>query len=154
MGGISAQTVPDFRGHLDLTRYRADGSLKGQGFLGEMPNAAGKTASEISIGVDPSEISPTAKPNTGEGYVDIPTMVPTLNENELSYLLGTRSQDIIKNNPRLMDQIQEKAVDFARQRQAQNKPYFATTDESPKANPRFRIKPTLNSEQYIEDNLK
>lgn len=119
-----------------------------------MPNAAGKTASEISIGVDPSEISPTAKPNTGEGYVDIPTMVPTLNENELSYLLGTRSQDIIKNNPRLMDQIQEKAVDFARQRQAQNKPYFATTDESPKANPRFRIKPTLNSEQYIEDNLK
>ena len=120
-----------------------------------MANAAqpGKTSSEISVGVEPSEISPTAKPNTGEGYVDIPSMVPSLNNNQLSYLLETKPQNLNKNNPLLMMQIQDKAIDFARQREAQGKPYFATKNESPKANPRFRHKPTLASEQAIEDNL-
>jgi len=156
VGGVNTQYTPAFREALDPSRYRADGSLKGHGFLGDMANVAepGKTSSELSIGVDPTEISPKTKPNTGEGYTDIPSMVPTLNQNELEYLLGTRPQDQIRNNPKLFAQIQDKAVDFARQREAENKPFFASTSESPVAKPRFKYKPTLASEEAIDAGLK
>jgi len=146
MGGSTATyTQPPDNHSNDPSWHRADGSLKGNGFLGLMANRGnpGTVSSEISVGVNPSDISPTTKANTPEGYTDIPSMVPTLNENEKSYLLDTPEQNLSKNNPSLFGHIQDKAISFARQRQAQGHPFFATPEESPVAQPRMLITPTL-----------
>jgi len=89
---------------------REDGTKKGQGFLGLLKNAAGGVSSEISIGVD-----------FGKGEVTIPTIVPTLNQQELDFLLA---------NPKVKPQdlppsIHKKAVDHARMRMSQGLSPFA-----------------------------
>ncbi len=89
---------------------REDGTKKGQGFLGLLKNAAGGVSSELSIGVD-----------FGKGEVTIPTIVPTLNQQELDYLLA---------NPKVKPQdlppsIYKKAVDHARMRMSQGLSPFA-----------------------------
>ena len=89
---------------------REDGTKKGQGFLGLLKNAAGGVSSEISIGVD-----------FGKGEVTIPTIVPTLNQQELDYLLANpkgKTQD-------LPPSILKKAVDHARMRMSQGLSPFA-----------------------------
>lgn len=101
--------------HPDQWARRADGSMKGNGFLGPLIRPDGNgLSSEISIGV-----------NLGGKDVEIPTIVPTLTRPELTWLL---SQDFSKN-PKIPESIVEKAVNFARQRQQRGQPYFAQAGE-------------------------
>jgi hypothetical protein len=124
--GASTTTAPA----LDVTKYaltandpgrnsknwdkRADGSSKGQGFLGLLKRPDGKVSSEISVGVqiDGKE-------------VEIPTMVPTLAQSELDWLLTHPA------NSRIPDSIMTKAVAHARQRISAGKSPFAQAGESP-----------------------
>jgi len=94
---------------------RSDGSIKGEGWLGPLkrldnPN---DVSSEISIGVD-----------WGTGQKEIPTLVPGLTQAEQNYLLSTPSDNIFKVNPALFNSIQDKAVEFAKQREQQGLPFF------------------------------
>ncbi len=99
---------------------RADGSLKGNGFLGLLRRPDGKVSSEISVGV-----------NIGGKEVEIPTMVPTLTRAEVETLL---SNDPAGGVPQ---PILDKAVDFAKKRIAAGKSPFAGPDESPDWNSRL-----------------
>ena len=170
MGGVSANHVPGstsadakYKGTLlpdpnQKSWYRDDGSLKGPGYLGMMQRRDGSNqySGEISAGVDRSELGPQGKnaPLSPEGYVDVPQMVPGLNRNEVDFLLDVPVNQQFKGNPQLASQIQDKALEFAKQRLAEGKPIFASPNESMMAAPRMRYKPTLASEQYIDDNLK
>lgn len=88
---------------------RADGTNKGTGFLGVLKRPDGAVSTEISIGV-----------NLGGKEVEIPTLVPTLSQDEVNYLLG---------GGRPTPAIVNKAVSFARQRIAQGKSPFAQLGE-------------------------
>jgi hypothetical protein len=83
--------------------YRKDGTPKGKGFLGLLKRKKGGVSSEISIGVD-----------FGDGEVEIPTMVPTLDKNELNYLLN----DWDEKKP-IPESIKQKAIQHAIQRMKQ-----------------------------------
>ncbi len=112
-GGPSLGAPPEWE-------KRADGSDKGNGFLGlqKRTDGSGKVSSEISIGTE--DVEPGKE-------VEIPTMVPTLTPQETQWLL---SHDISKVNE-FPKTIMDKAVDFARSRKAAGLPYFATPAESP-----------------------
>jgi len=81
---------------------RADGSMKGRGYLGPLTNAAGQSMTEYSIGVgiDGQE-------------TEIPTMVPTLAPGEIEYLLQ------MQDGMQVPQGIQQKAVDHALMRMRQ-----------------------------------
>ncbi|HLA60903.1 MAG TPA: hypothetical protein VK626_01535 [Nitrospiraceae bacterium] len=130
----SAATGPANTGGLDTSKYalaandpstntsnwdkRADGSNKGNGFLGLLKRPDGKVSSEISVGVE-----------IGGKEVEVPTMVPTLSQGELDYLM-THSVD---NGTPLPRSIIQKATAFAKQRIAAGKSPFAGANESPGA---------------------
>jgi hypothetical protein len=170
MGGVSANHVPgstpadqQYKGTLlpdpaQKSWYRDDGSLKGTGYLGMMQRRDGSNqySGEISVGVDRKDFGPVGKnaPLSSEGYVDIPQMVPGLNRNEIDFLLDVPVNQQFKDNPKLAIQIQDKALEFAKQRLAQGKPIFASPSESMMAAPRMRYKPTLSSEQAIDAGLQ
>ena len=88
---------------------REDGTEKGAGYFGELKRPDGDISTELSVGVD-----------YGSGEKEIPTLVPTLTKTEVDYLLsgGEPTNEII-----------DKAVAFAREREAQGKPVFATGGE-------------------------
>lgn len=86
---------------------RADGTKKGTGFMGEVKNSDGSVSTEISVGV-----------NIDGREVEIPTMVPTLDQNDLDFL--RRGGD-----PRQNQMIMNKAVEHARQRMKQGLSPFA-----------------------------
>jgi len=168
MGGVSANHVPgstpaqpEFRASqqvLPSDLRREDGSIKGSGFLGNYANRGskedyGKQSSEISVGIEPERLGKNAPKPLPEGYIDVPSMVPTLNRNELDYLLDTPTDNLAKNNPRLFGHITDKAADFAKQRFEQNKSQWASPNESPVASPRMMYKPTMASEQAIDKGL-
>lgn len=98
----------------DPSMYRADGSRKGPGFLGALKRPDGKVSSELSIGV-----------NIDGKEVEIPTLVPTLSKDEVNWLI---TQDI-SDPKKIPISIQQKAVDFARQRMAAGKSPFAQDSE-------------------------
>jgi hypothetical protein len=102
---------------------RTDGTTKGSGFLGGIKRLddPSKVSSELSIGVD-----------WGSGEKLIPQMVPTLDDNEIKYLLSTSADKIKTENPDLNKSITQKAVRFAKEREALGLPYFAQENESPK----------------------
>jgi len=90
---------------------RADGSPKGRGWLGMMRNANGGVSSELSIGVqiDGKE-------------VDIPSLVPTLDQSEVKWLLNEPVDSLAKNIP---NSILLKAVDHAKKRmRGGNSPFY------------------------------
>lgn len=95
---------------------RADGSQKGRGFLGVLQRPDGNVSSELSMG--------TTDVNGSE--TDIPLLVPTLSRDEVQYLLSAPQGDW--QNP-TMKRIAAKAVDFARTRLKQGKPFFAQAGE-------------------------
>ena len=75
---------------------RADGSQKGLGFFGVLPRPDKKFSTELSIGV-----------NFNGKEMEIPSIVPTLTEGELNFLLkGNKPNKVII----------QKAVEFARER--------------------------------------
>jgi hypothetical protein len=150
MGGAN----PEFRASASVMpadMRREDGSIKGSGFLGNYANRGskqdyGKQSSEISVGVEPERLGKNAPKPLPEGYIDVPTMVPTLNRNERDYLLDTPIDSLSKNNPRLFGHIADKAADFAKQRFDQGKSQWAAPNESPIAPPRFMARPTLQQQ--------
>ncbi len=91
---------------------RADGSEKGDGWLGVMKRPDGKVSSELSIGVE-----------IDGKETEIPSMVPGLTEAEINWLL--------RNPPssKMPSTIIQKAVAFARQRIAQGKSPFRQRGE-------------------------
>ena len=103
---------------------RPDGTPKGKGFFGEIKRPDGKVSTELSI--SSGDIIPGKE-------VLIPTMVPTLTNAEVSYLLSG------KYNPKarqgMDDVISRKAIDFARKRAANKQPFFATPQEEGRAVP-------------------
>jgi hypothetical protein len=147
MGGVN----PEFRttqSVMPADMRREDGSIKGTGFLGEYANRGskqdyGKISSEISTGVEPERLGKNAPKPNAEGYVDVPTMIPTLNRNERDYILDTPIDNLNRNNPNLFGHIVDKATDFARGRFDQGKSQWASPNESPIAEPRMMARPTL-----------
>lgn len=100
---------------------REDGTMKGHGFLGDLPNKNGKKSSELSISVG----------NIEKGKdVLIPTMIPTLTKKELDYLLSNKYNPTKKTG--VDEVISQKAIAFARERKAKGLPYFATKEEEGK----------------------
>ena len=114
--------VPASRRNNDMVR--PDGTMKGKGFFGLIKRPDGNVSSEISITTQ--DVIP------GKETL-IPTMVPTLTNKEIDHLLSG------KYNPQgregIDDVISRKAIDFARQRAAAKKPFFATQGEEGKFKP-------------------
>jgi hypothetical protein len=106
--------APDHAG--DPSWTRADGTPKGNGFLGVLKRPDGTLSSEISIGV-----------TIGGQEVEVPTLVPTLTSVEKNWLL---THDISDPSTIPMP-IQQKAVDFAKTRIAAGKSPFAGPEDSP-----------------------
>jgi hypothetical protein len=113
---------------------RENGTVKGKGFLGMLPskNPEGEksVSSELSIGS--GDVIPGKE-------VLIPTMVPTLNLRELQHLLDGRYNPQARTG--IDDVISKKAIDFARERAASKKPFFALPEEEGK----FKINSPLSS---------
>jgi hypothetical protein len=89
---------------------RVDGTEKGLGFFGALSGKdTNKVSTEISIGV-----------NIDGKETQIPSIVPTLTGNEVSYLIngGKPTKDIVN-----------KAIEHARKRMAQGKSPFADRGE-------------------------
>lgn len=97
---------------------RADGSQKGNGWLGLLRRPDGGVSSEISIGV---EINGKEQ--------DIPLLVPTLSRPEVDKLLTLKTDENFNQN--LPQSIKNKAVAFARKRLDAGESPFASPDESP-----------------------
>lgn len=95
---------------------RIDGSKKGNGFLGVLPRPDGSVSSELSMG--------TTDVNGKE--TEIPLLVPTLTAQEVKYLLSAPPDDWPHPT---MKAISQKAVEFARQRAAAGKDFFAQPGE-------------------------
>ena len=94
--------------------FRADGTLKGEGFFGRIPNTVnGGPSTEISIGVDMDGVE-----------TSIPAMVPTLSQDQLNRLLAVR----LGEEPIPSDIIQTAAA-FARERKSKGLGFFATKKE-------------------------
>jgi len=103
--------IPELRAAPDYGKRR-DGTPKGQGFLGELKTPDGKVATELSIGIE----------YDGKPEREIPLLVPTLTQDEVNSLLEGKapSEDMIL-----------KAVNHARQREAEGKSVFAEPQELP-----------------------
>ena len=117
----TALTTPAPADHAgDPSWTRADGTPKGNGFLGVLKRPDGKVSSEISIGVliDGKE-------------TEVPTLVPTLTSVERNWLLTHDISDPSK----IPMPIQQKAIDFAKTRIAAGKSPFAGPDDVPAPTP-------------------
>jgi len=98
-GSVSTASVgPDYG-------KRADGTEKGEGYFGKLDRPDGKISTELSIGVE-----------LDGKEVEIPSLVPTLTEEEKQYLLDG-------NEP--TEAIIKKAVEHAKKRMAEGKSPFA-----------------------------
>lgn len=108
----------------DQGEFRADGSRKGDGFLGPLKTPDGRVSTEISIGVE-----------LNGREVQIPTLVPTLTGAEINSLL---------NGDAPSKAIVDKAVAHAKQRMAVGKSPFAQPGESPVKKPDPDAEPTID----------
>jgi len=88
--------------------FRKDGTPKGQGWLGPLQRPDGKISTEITVGIP-----------IGGKEMDIPTLVPTLDKDEINYLLNTEPRDIVWDNP-MGQKIMMKAYQHAEERLLQN----------------------------------
>lgn len=113
---ISANTNPSPEGGFG---NRADGTPKGNGFLGILKRPDGSVSTELSIGVE-----------MDGKEMEIPTLVPGLTEVEKNYLLSTPSDKLFTNDPNIFKGIKSKAVDHARRRISEGKSPFADNSES------------------------
>jgi hypothetical protein len=109
---------------------RTDGTKKGMGFLGLVKRPDGKVSSEISI--TSGDVIP------GKETL-IPTLVPTLTHPEVQHLLSGKYNPQAREG--LDDIISMKAIDFARQRVAAKKPFFALPEEEGQFKPTPRPVP-------------
>ena len=100
---------------------RADGSQKGTGFLGPLKRKDGGVSTELTIGV-----------NLGGKETNIPTLVPTLTEQEKQYLLNTDPLKLDWQSS-VGKGIMQKAVDHANQRVASGRSVFADQQDQSNA---------------------
>jgi hypothetical protein len=96
---------------------RTDGTPKGKGFLGELQRPDGRVSTEISVGV-----------SFNGQQMDIPTLVPTLNQEEIDYLLKTPLKPEMFKTP-IGKVIMQKAIDHAKKRISEEKSPFAQEGE-------------------------
>ena len=96
-------TLGELRG--DNKSLRADGTKKGNGFLGVLKRPDGGVSTELSIGV-----------NIGGKEIEIPTLIPTLTKEEKKYLLATPPNKMFTANPFIFKGIKEKAIKHAQDR--------------------------------------
>lgn len=97
---------------------RADGSQKGNGWLGLLRRPDGGVSSEISIGVE-----------LNGKEQDIPLLVPGLSRAEVDKVLSLKTDENFNRN--LPQSIKNKAIAFAQQRIGSGKSPFASVSESP-----------------------
>lgn len=122
------QPVPS-HSQLDRTRWdpRPDGTAKQDGYFGVLQRPDGGVMSEFSVADSDQFKDPQGH------YMDYPSLVPTLTQGEVSYLLNMREGDTLPPS------IYQKAEAFALQRRAQGKPLFAGPGEQNyTANPQFK----------------
>lgn len=109
-GGVPVMAEPAAQGY----GKRQDGTEKGAGYFGELKRPDGDFSTEISIGVD-----------YGSGEKEIPTLVPTLTNEEKTYLL---------NDGKPTKAIIDKAVQHARMRESKGlSPFAGPEDYQPAA---------------------
>jgi len=106
---------------------RADGSMKGLGFLGPLKRSDGGISSEVSIGMD-----------MGKGEMEVPTMVPTLAKHEVLYLLNTPQEKWKELAPDVWQSITKKAAAHASDRIKSGKSVWAEEGESPTKPPELK----------------
>ncbi len=97
---------------------REDGTLKGQGYFGELDRPGGGYSTELSFDAGPP----------GQEIFG-PLLVPTLTPEEVRALLSS--------DARPSDEIYGKAIDFAKYRMSQGMSPFAGGDEEPYPYPDF-----------------
>jgi len=105
---------------------RVDGTDKGPGFLGELKTPEDKVVTELSIGV-----------NLDGKETEIPSIVPTLNKDEIDYLI---------NGGKPTKVIVDKAVKHAIERLKSGKSPFADISESPVG---AEIENRVKAAQYV-----
>jgi len=95
---------------------RPDKTLKGKGFLGELPmtDGSGRVMTEFSVGV-----------NIGGKEIDVPTLVPTLTKEEVDYL---------RSGGEVTAPIAKKAYDYAKMRTGSGLSPFKADNETPYGN--------------------
>ena len=87
---------------------RQQGGPKGNGWLGHQMRPDGAVMTEYSMGVD-----------FGNGEIDIPTLVPTLTQQEMNTLLTHTPKD------KMPESIRKKAIDHALKQMRQGlSPFF------------------------------
>lgn len=92
---------------------RTDGTQKGNGYLGVLKRPDGGVSTEISVGV-----------NLDGKEMDIPSLVPTLDQKEQAYLLNNKLSPSLWKTP-IGQRIMQKAVDHAKSRIASGKSPYA-----------------------------
>jgi len=110
----SSKTLPD---ESDRKQWgtRADGSQKGNGWLGVLQRPDGKgVMTEFTVGT---------KINNKE--MDIPTLVPTLSKEEVNYILNSKEGDRKLFRTPMGRQIMDKAIAHAEGRVKEGKSVFA-----------------------------
>lgn len=100
---------------------RADGTEKGTGYFGVLKTKDGRDATEMSIGVE-----------MNGKETEIPTLVPTLSEEEKQYLLNTPIENHFTADKKMFNQIRRKAEAHARKRIEEGKSPFAETETETK----------------------
>ena len=103
---------------------RPDKTKKGPGFLGALRTSKGEIATEISIGVELTsyQYSKGVETRAITGRTQIPTLVPTLTQKEIDYLLkgGKPTKEIV-----------DKAIEHARKRMSEGKSPFKESEVRP-----------------------
>jgi hypothetical protein len=113
VGGAGLTSERELGARMADDTIRADGTKKGTGFLGPLKRPDGMTMTEYSVGV-----------NIDGKDVEIPTLVPTLTQDEIDSLLNLPDGD---KPPRA---IINKAIDHARNRIKNNKsPFWNPQDD-------------------------
>jgi len=116
---------------------RADGSKKGNGFLGVLQRPDGNVSTEISVGVE-----------IDGKEVEIPTLVPTLTKEEVNYLLTND----IQNPKSLFDtpigkSILNKSKEFAKERISRGvSPFYQEGEEKTPTTPPVNKTPISNND--------
>ena len=102
---------------------RADGTKKGRGYLGELKRLDGGISTELSVGV-----------NFDGKEIEIPSIIPGLEKEELDYLLNTKPSSKMWEAP-IGQTIIRKATKHARQRMDKGKsPFFDDREEGKQYN--------------------
>jgi hypothetical protein len=91
---------------------RVDGTPKGTGWLGVLKRPDGGVSSEISVGID-----------IDGNEVQIPLLVPTLEQDEINFLLSQPNNQLDKGHP-FMKNIMMKAYKHAIGRMQQKQSPF------------------------------